>query len=326
MTDMTAEQALEWLQTIAAISVAVVSDRPLSFSYQEAVKFQAAVKALTAPRVPEGWIDFVREVVESADGYESRSGNKVNGDWVPRGRALLAAATAPADYDNKAVAGEGDLAGVSLSDALRNYVRDEVRWPGDNTPTKSQAARDSELARLRERVKELEAQLEPAKQHPAPCEWNDGEPPNPYRYEWFIAKMKGGRTVVAQALPESYSYDYTTADETYFRADRITRWMQLPNSEFVSPAQYELAKLRERVKVLEGIVSDNHITIRKQHQALAFCESSAKGIVMQIVCIGGPLNDNKLQYSPQQLGIFHQINMLAAEIESAARLRGGSDE
>jgi hypothetical protein len=50
---MTAEQALEWLQTIAAISTAVVSDRPLSFSYQEAVKFQEAVKALSAPRVPE---------------------------------------------------------------------------------------------------------------------------------------------------------------------------------------------------------------------------------------------------------------------------------
>lgn len=59
MTDMTAEQALEWLRTIAAISGAVVSDRPLSFSYQEAVKFQAAVKALTAPRVqwePVAWM------------------------------------------------------------------------------------------------------------------------------------------------------------------------------------------------------------------------------------------------------------------------------
>ncbi len=56
MTDMTPEQALEWLQTIAAISTAVVSDRPLSFSYQEAVKFQEAVKALTAPRVPDGWV------------------------------------------------------------------------------------------------------------------------------------------------------------------------------------------------------------------------------------------------------------------------------
>jgi hypothetical protein len=54
-------------------------------------------QALTAPRVPDGWCDFVRDVVESAEGYESRSGNKVNGDWVARGRALLTAAPAPAD-------------------------------------------------------------------------------------------------------------------------------------------------------------------------------------------------------------------------------------
>ena len=58
MTDnkMTAEQALEWLRTIAKISAAVASPRPLSFNYEEAVKFQAAVKvmaeALSAPRVP----------------------------------------------------------------------------------------------------------------------------------------------------------------------------------------------------------------------------------------------------------------------------------
>lgn len=49
---MTAEQALEWLRTIAKISGAVASERPLSFNYQEALKFQAAVKALSAPRVP----------------------------------------------------------------------------------------------------------------------------------------------------------------------------------------------------------------------------------------------------------------------------------
>jgi hypothetical protein len=68
MSDMTAEQALEWLQTIAAISTAVVSDRPLSFSYQEAVKFQAAVKALTAPKVLDLDRDAYEELRSIIDG------------------------------------------------------------------------------------------------------------------------------------------------------------------------------------------------------------------------------------------------------------------
>jgi len=30
-------------------------------------------------------------------------------------------------------------------------------------------------------------------------------------------------------------------------------------------------------------------------------------VVIQIVCVGGPLNDNKLHYTPQQLVIFKKI-------------------
>jgi hypothetical protein len=213
---MTAEQALEWLRTIAAISGAVASDRPLSFSYQEAVKFQAAVKALTAPRVPEGWRVSVskygievagpdRQITEISSSPVYMGGNdpvvygffnallttapsqpvaprvpdvdalaqiirEVDGDHSLGAGALaeaiiekITAAPAPAEpmckHCGNPTMHVGDVCysccqapADELNAALTRYVRDEVRWPGDNTPRKSQA----ELARLRARVKELE--------------------------------------------------------------------------------------------------------------------------------------------------------------------------
>lgn len=65
--------------------------------------------------------------------------------------------------------------------------------------------------------------------------WYEGEPPKPWRDEWFIAQLtKGGGKVVLRALPKEFSYDYRTADETYYMADRIKRWMQFPDSEYVT--------------------------------------------------------------------------------------------
>lgn len=43
-------------------------------------------------RVPEGWREFVAEVVASAESYERRTGQAVNAEWVKRGKELLAAA------------------------------------------------------------------------------------------------------------------------------------------------------------------------------------------------------------------------------------------
>lgn len=36
-------------------------------------------------------------------------------------------------------------------------------------------------------------------------------------------------------------------------------------------------------------------------------EQSAMRIRLMLVCIGGPLNDNKLRYTPEQLVIFARI-------------------
>lgn len=42
--------------------------------------------------------------------------------------------------------------------------------------------------------------------------WNEGYPKSFYAEEWFIAKTIYGDKVVLKALPEEYTYDFTTAD------------------------------------------------------------------------------------------------------------------
>jgi hypothetical protein len=65
--------------------------------------------------------------------------------------------------------------------------------------------------------------------------WHEGEPPKPWRDEWFIAETIQGARIVLKALPEEYSYDYRTADETYLMSRNVKRWMRFPDSEFVEP-------------------------------------------------------------------------------------------
>lgn len=74
--------------------------------------------------------------------------------------------------------------------------------------------------------------------------WHKGEPPKPWRDEWFIAETTYGDRVVLRALPEEWTYDYKTADETYIMADKIARWMQFPDSAF-KPAPAAIRELKE---------------------------------------------------------------------------------
>lgn len=65
--------------------------------------------------------------------------------------------------------------------------------------------------------------------------WRNGPPPKPWCDEWFIAETTYGARVILTALPDEYTYDFKTADETYIKADKIKRWMQFPDSEFTAP-------------------------------------------------------------------------------------------
>ena len=67
--------------------------------------------------------------------------------------------------------------------------------------------------------------------------WHPGCPDRIYGSEWFIAKLDNGEKVVLRALPEEFSYDYKTADDTYYMAIRIRCWMQFPDSEFIPYVQ-----------------------------------------------------------------------------------------
>ncbi len=66
------------------------------------------------------------------------------------------------------------------------------------------------------------------------CVWHKGVPSKCYGEEWFIACLDNGDRVVLRSLPEVFAYDYTTADETYYKKERIAKWMQFPDSNFVN--------------------------------------------------------------------------------------------
>lgn len=66
-------------------------------------------------------------------------------------------------------------------------------------------------------------------------EWRDGAPPHPWDKEWFIAETTFGDRVALTALPEDWAYDFKTADDTYIKCDKIKRWMQFPDSNYVAP-------------------------------------------------------------------------------------------
>lgn len=87
--------------------------------------------------------------------------------------------------------------------------------------------------------------------------WLDGEPPHPWREEWFIAETIYGDRVVLRYMGDDMSYQYKTADETYMAAKNIKRWMQFPDGQYISAATKAIAKrdaaLQACVEALEAI-------------------------------------------------------------------------
>lgn len=81
--------------------------------------------------------------------------------------------------------------------------------------------------------------------------WISGEPPKPWRDEWFIAKTIHGDKVVLRSLPEEWSYDYTTADHTYMISANIVCWMQFPDSDFIMPAAIPSATDTDALRAAE---------------------------------------------------------------------------
>jgi len=102
----------------------------------------------------------------------------------------------------------------------------------------SQAAWDKlrrENAELRAERDELAAQVEAKIDAMSDSIWTPGYPKHPWDKEWFIAMTTYGDRVVLTALPEEYTYDFKTADETYMKKESIKAWMQFLDSEYVDP-------------------------------------------------------------------------------------------
>ena len=109
--------------------------------------------------------------------------------------------------------------------------RDEWHRLFDSAGQLSKNACD-DLNSAKSRIAELEA--EKARCFIPEGVWHEGCPRHPYGSEWFIAKLDNGQRVVLKELPEEHSYDYRTADETYYSAYRIAAWMQFPDSQYVA--------------------------------------------------------------------------------------------
>lgn len=68
---------------------------------------------------------------------------------------------------------------------------------------------------------------------------------------------------------------------------------------------------------IEQLVVEQQLEIRSLKQSLAIADELADNIRSILYCIGGPLNDNKLGYTKEQLSTFFEIaENLPAEVDN----------
>jgi hypothetical protein len=141
---------------------------------------------------------------------------------------------------------EGMPTNESISGVLAVWdevIADEIY--SDHTVLRLKQARAA-VAALIARNAKLEAERDASDKYT----WADGFPTKHNAEEWFLADTEFGPAVLRN-LPEEYAYDYTTADHTYVMKERVKRWMQLPDSEFIAYASrgeiFELRAERDAV-------------------------------------------------------------------------------
>lgn len=62
------------------------------------------------------------------------------------------------------------------------------------------------------------------------------------------------------------------------------------------------------------LIAKQQIEIEILNKRLMWAKQDKNEIVMTLICIGGPLNDNILRYSKEQRGLLHRI-LEFAELE-----------
>lgn len=57
----------------------------------------------------------------------------------------------------------------------------------------------------------------------------------------------------------------------------------------------------------ETVISRQALKIEELQDRIAILERARSNAMLEMICIGGPLNDNKLQYSNAQLSTFARM-------------------
>ena len=88
--------------------------------------------------------------------------------------------------------------------------------------------------------------------------------------------------------------------------------------------QFEIAELKEVLKVLNNdykkdkLIAKQQLTIEDYKESLIEIKKSSQHIRYKFTNIGGPLNDNVLQFNQEQLKFINKIAKLVEDIEYLA--------
>ena len=93
--------------------------------------------------------------------------------------------------------------------------------------------------------------------------WTIGHPTKSYYDEWFLAVLDDGSFVALKRLPDEYSYDFKTRDETYLKAFKIKKWRPKPDSQYLTPSEFyekQIKELKEKINELNTYISGHGIS------------------------------------------------------------------
>ena len=125
---------------------------------------------------------------------------------------------------------------MSMAKKVKMLEQEREQWQAELRAVMGRERAQIEAARAADKARIAALEAEKERGFIPDGVWRDGCPPSPYCSEWFIAKLDNGQRVVLKELHQDHSYDYRTADETYYSAFRIAAWMQFQDSEYIAPA------------------------------------------------------------------------------------------
>jgi hypothetical protein len=201
------------------IGIADFGQRKTGHRFDSRRIFRWKIKIMNSTPTPPENVQTARKDIDEAT-FKKWAGQYSHRDWVfeSEWKAVFERLAKSFDLEREVIRLRGSMLKAETFVALQKESLIEAITDRDTLRSENQSQKEL-IRQLREACKMYE--------------WHDGEPDKIYRTEWFIAKLDNGDNVVLTALPEAFSYDYKTADDTYYRACRIKKWMQFPSSQFI---------------------------------------------------------------------------------------------